>query len=152
MGAPSGPSVGGMTVCALVFSISLSASTCRQSILLSEMITVCVTPVTHTLPTKRNFLFLMRTKLQMAFEQEPPERPRESREVLCGSATLHCAAAFLAKVSVDHRPCDISHQIAPQTLSQGPATLPQAGTSPHSWCLHHFKTFQFLCPHWSLYP
>ena len=83
----------------------------------------------------------------MAFEQEPPERPRESREALCGSATLHRAAAFLAEVSVDHRPCDISHQIAPQTLSQGPATLPQAGTSPHSWCLHHFKTFQFLCPH-----
>ena len=40
--------------------------------------------------------------------------------------------AFLAEASVDHRPPDTSYQIEWQTLSQGPAALPQAGTRPRS--------------------
>lgn len=36
----------------------------------------------------------MRTKFQMAFDQEPSERPRESHEVLCGSVTLTVLPLF----------------------------------------------------------
>lgn len=40
--------------------------------------------------------------------------------------------AFLAEASVDHQAPDTFYQIAWQTLSQGLAALPQAGTRPRS--------------------
>ena len=78
-----------MTVHALIFSISKHLHVLLEQLAVRND-TVCVTAVTCTLPTKRNFLFLMRTKFQMAFDQEPSKRSRESHEVLYGSVTLYC--------------------------------------------------------------
>lgn len=115
-------------VCTFIFDL------CRHLHLAAKQLavrndTVCVTPVTRTLPTERNFLFLMSTEFQMAFDHEPSECSCESHEVLYGSVALDCvSAAFLAEISENHQPFDTSYQTAQETRSQGPATLPRLGT------------------------
>ena len=115
-------------VCTFIFDL------CRHLHLAAKQLavrndTVCMTPVTRTLPTKRNFLFLMSTKFQMAIDHEPSECSCESHEVLYGSVALYCvSAAFLAEISENHQPFDTSYQIPQGTRSQGPATLPCLGT------------------------
>lgn len=87
-------------------------------------------PVTRTLPAKRNCPFLCdKHKISNGFRPEPFECSSESHEVLYGSvAPYPISIAFLAKLSEDHQPFDISYQTAQRARSQGPAVLPCLGT------------------------
>lgn len=115
-------------VCTFIFDL------CRHLHLAAKQLavrndTVCMTPVTRTLPTERNFVFWMSTKFQMAFDHESSECSCESHEVLYGSVALDCvSAAFLAEISENHQPFDTSYQTAQEAGSQGPATLPRLRT------------------------